>query len=163
MPWDRNDAAAPIATAWVYLRDDMKHLAKGEYDADDHNIGVAHVEFHDGTTKLLFAYSDSSKMNKKFKDFYEIPPTSEYEDNFNLSQMLRAHTEPKLLNYILNNFSQGVMCFTHVTLATARDPCTSCSKVITRFNKMHPGKITVYGFNAQYNDGQPNLSGTPYG
>jgi hypothetical protein len=78
--------------------------------------------------------------------------------------MQQAHTEAKLLNYILNTVpTVGPKRLQHVTLATARDPCSSCAKVIATFAAMYPGKITVHGFSAQTGGGVPDLSGTPYG
>jgi len=164
MPMSRQDAAGFIGSMFVFLHEDLKHLKKGEYDADAHNLCIAYVELADGTNTTLFAYSDSSKLNKKLKGFYEIPNSSAYGDHFGLSQMQAAHTEPKLLNYVLNTVpSVGPNRLQHVTLATARDPCGSCSKVIQAFNQMHPGKITVHGFSAQTGGGVPDLSGTIYG
>ncbi len=164
MPMSRDDAAGIIGGIFGALSEELNHLAKGTYDADAHNMCIAHVEFADGTEKTLFAYSDSSKMNKKLKDYFEIPPSSAYGDHFGLSAMQAAHTEPKLLNYVLNKApSVGPQRFTHVTLATTRDPCSSCQKVIKAFKTMHPGKITVHGFEAQTGGGVPDLSGTSYG
>jgi hypothetical protein len=76
-----------------------------------------------------------------------------------LSQMQAAHTEPKPLNFIMNQYpSVGPKRFRHVTLATARDPCSSCANVIWRFNnQMYPGKLTVHGFKAQTGGGVPDL------
>ncbi|MDB5312636.1 MAG: hypothetical protein JWO38_6838 [Gemmataceae bacterium] len=164
MPMSRADAAGLVGATFVGLSQDLNHLAKGTYDADAHNLCIAYVEYFDGSNLLLFAYSDSSKMNKTMKGFYEIPPSNKYGDHFGLSSMQAAHTEAKLLNYILNAFpSVGPKTVTHVTLATARDPCTSCTKVIAAYLVMHPGKLTVHGFSAQTGGGVPDLSGTPYG
>ena len=160
MPMTRDDAAGLIGNAIGALTDDLNHLAKGSYDADAHNPCFAYVELADGSDRTLFAYSDSSKMNKNLKGFYEIPPSTSYLDHFGLGKMQAAHTEPKLLNVVLNTFTQGQTHFTHVTLVTSRDPCSSCQKVINRFKVMYPGSLTVHGFAAQTGGGVPDLSGT---
>jgi hypothetical protein len=37
-PMSREDAAGYIGSMFVFLREDLKHLAKGAYDADAHNL-----------------------------------------------------------------------------------------------------------------------------
>jgi len=162
MPQSRDEAAALIGAAFPWLREDLGPLDNGTYDADAHNSCTAFVELQDGHRKTLFAYSDSSRMNKKNREFYEIPDPSQYADRFGLSHMQAAHTEAKLLNYVINTYSQG-NAFKHVTLATARAPCKSCSKVIAQFEAWYPNKITVHHFSAEQHGGKPDLSGTPYG
>src|SRR5438094_9955710 len=104
MARSRSKAAAYIGNVIGDLEDEMNHLAKGEYDPDAHNPCFSYVELADGSTRLLFAYSDSSKMNKALKEYYEIPPSAAYGDHFGLTMMQKAHTEPKLLNFIMNSF-----------------------------------------------------------
>ena len=163
MPMSRDEAAGMIGSLFMFIREDLAHLANHTYDADAHNLCIAFVELTDGSNSTLFAYSDSSKLNKRLRGFYEIPPSADYGDHFGLSSMQAAHTEAKLLNFVLNKVATvGPVRLRHVTLATARDPCGSCSKVIHAFNSMHPGKITVHGFRAQTGGGVPDLKGTSF-
>ena len=80
MPLSRDDAAGMLGAIVGDLTDLLNHLQKGTYDADAHNACIALVEFHGGNPDVtLFAYSDSSKMNKKIKGYCEIPASGERE------------------------------------------------------------------------------------
>jgi hypothetical protein len=164
VPLTRNQAAEQIAVLFPWLRDELNHLDRNTYDSDAHNLCIGYVEFHgNGAPQMLVAYSDSSRMNQQIRNYWQIPPSTAYGDHFGLSQMQQAHTEAKLLNCILNTYQMvGPQRVKHVTLATARNPCWSCTNVINKYKSI-PALITVHGFDAENGGGVPDLSGTPFG
>ena len=74
------------------------------YNPEDHNICLALLEFNDGTTDVLAAYSNDSAIPESIRlglnfipNLYEALPGLE---RFGCDGMANSHTEPKLLNYI---------------------------------------------------------------
>jgi hypothetical protein len=85
-------------------------------------------------------------------------------NHFDLSQMQQNHTEANLLNSIINTFSAELNNgqVRHVTLASARDPCTPYLMAIAAFHAWNFAPITVWGYGAQYNRGVPYLPATRF-
>jgi hypothetical protein len=83
------------------------------YDADEHNLCIAIVEFADGSSDVLAAYSDDSALRDRgIFDFLGLIPNTypwlkkesaaggKGGGPYGCDGMAQYHTEPKLLNYL---------------------------------------------------------------
>jgi hypothetical protein len=93
-------------------------VAGRKYDADEHNLCIAIVEFTDGSSQTLAAYSNDSALQENFKgafDFLGLVPNTfglqqkqmkaagQGQTPYACNGMAQYHTEPKLLNYLASS------------------------------------------------------------
>src|SRR5262249_29953477 len=77
---------------------------KHQYNAEDHNICLALVDYTDNSFDVLAAYSNDSAIPESIRLGLglipnvrnELPP----EEQFGCDGRAQFHTEPKLLNYL---------------------------------------------------------------
>jgi hypothetical protein len=98
------------------LRQSLNNMVAGrKYDADEHNLCIAIVEFTDGSSQTLAAYSNDSALQENYKgafDFLGLVPNTfgllqkemkvaaQGQTPYACNGMAQYHTEPKLLNYL---------------------------------------------------------------
>ena len=98
------------------LRESLNNMVAGRtYNADEHNLCIALVEFADGSNQTLAAYSNDSALQQNFKGAFDVlglvPNTYKLLKKdlqaggqgavpYACDGMAQHHTEPKLLNYL---------------------------------------------------------------
>lgn len=101
------------------LRESLNNMVAGrQYDADKHNLCIAIVEFADGSSRTLAAYSNDSALQQNYKgafDFLGLVPNTyvllqkemqaagQGAMPYACNGMAQYHTEPKLLNYLASS------------------------------------------------------------
>jgi hypothetical protein len=96
------------------LRESLNNMVAGrKYDADEHNLCIAIVEFADGSSETLAAYSNDSALQENYKgafDFLGLVPNTYgllkkagAAAPYACDGMAQYHTEPKLLNYLASS------------------------------------------------------------
>lgn len=102
------------------LRESLNLMVSGrKYNADKHNLCIALVEFADGSSRTLAAYSNDSALQQNYKGAFDVlglvPNTygllkKELQaagqgaaTPYACDGMAQYHTEPKLLNYLASS------------------------------------------------------------
>jgi hypothetical protein len=100
--WDLGDIEMAIALKRVEVNQAMGY--RKNYDAEEHNLCLALIRFHDGSSEILTAYSNDSAIPESTRlglhlipNVYGKVPANE---RFGCDGMAQYHTEPKLLNYL---------------------------------------------------------------
>jgi hypothetical protein len=98
----RADAEMAIAIAREELNRALAY--KERYDVEGHNICLALIDFRDGSSEVLVAYSNDASIPDSIRlglhlvpNVYGLLPTGA---RFGCDGMAQYHTEPKLLNFI---------------------------------------------------------------
>jgi len=109
---DPEQARGVVEHSIAILRQSLNSILRGKtYDADEHNLCIAIVQFADGSSDVLAAYSNDSALTDKgiFEFLGLVPNTySLIKEQLKAGQpgpygcdgMAQHHTEPKLMNYL---------------------------------------------------------------
>lgn len=149
---DKYEAHSMVMSAWGWIQEDYK---SAKYWPEDHNLCLAYIEFKVGKPDYLWSYSNMSRLRKKKGDIKVstfIPEVK--KPTYTPSGMGIYHTEPRLLNYIIDKYKMKNI--KEITLTTSRDCCSSCQKVISEFRNDYPGiALSVYEMKAQIENWEP--------
>jgi hypothetical protein len=100
--WDRAEAEMAIALKRAELNRALSYRTR--YNAEGHNICLALINFKDGSSDVLTAYSHDSAIPESIRlGLNLVPDVSAFvpaSARFGCAGMGQYHTEPKLLNFL---------------------------------------------------------------